>query len=285
VDGRGLARLAAAGVEVLVGVGEAEARALNRGFLTAAVAGRPHVTLKTAMTLDGRIVGADGASRWITGEAARAEAHRMRFLADAVMVGIGTALADDPRLTVRRPDLPPKEPWRVVVDSRLRLPPAARLIGAGDPGRVLVACAGPATGPRAEALRARGVRLVGAGPAGGRVDLAAVLASLPALDVLAVLVEGGAELAWGLLEAGLVDRVAFFVAPRLLGGRGVPGPVGGPGRPLAGAVELGPLEVRPVGEDLLLEADVAAGPGGEPRPCAGTAARGTQGVARGPVED
>jgi diaminohydroxyphosphoribosylaminopyrimidine deaminase/5-amino-6-(5-phosphoribosylamino)uracil reductase len=144
VDGRGVARLREAGIEVTVGCRAPEARALNRGFFTLHTLGRPHVTLKTAMTLDGRIVAADGQSRWITGEPARAEAHRLRFLADAVMVGIGTVLADDPRLTVRRPDLPAKEPLRVVVDSRLRLPVDAALLSAGDPGRVVVACAGPA---------------------------------------------------------------------------------------------------------------------------------------------
>ena len=121
VDGRGLARLQEAGVEVTVGVGETEARALNRAFFTFVTAKRPHVTLKSAMTLDGKIAAWDGTSRWITGEAARHEAHRLRFLADAILVGIGTVLRDDPELTVRRGDLPAKEPWRVVADSRLRI--------------------------------------------------------------------------------------------------------------------------------------------------------------------
>jgi diaminohydroxyphosphoribosylaminopyrimidine deaminase/5-amino-6-(5-phosphoribosylamino)uracil reductase len=258
VRGQGLARLRDAGIEVAVGVREAEARALNRGFFSVHLRGRPHVTLKTAMTLDGKIVAADGQSRWITGEAARAEAHRLRFLADAVMVGIGTALADDPRLTVRATGLPAKEPLRVVVDSRLRLPPEAALRTAGDPGRVVVACAGAAAGPRADALRARGARVVEAGEAGGRVDLARLLLILGGLDVLSVLVEGGAELAAGLLDAGLVDRVAVFVAPRLLGGRAVPGPIGGPGRPLKEAVTLGAVTARAIGPDLLIEADVEA---------------------------
>ncbi|MGH7265650.1 MAG: bifunctional diaminohydroxyphosphoribosylaminopyrimidine deaminase/5-amino-6-(5-phosphoribosylamino)uracil reductase RibD, partial [Candidatus Rokuibacteriota bacterium] len=139
VDGRGLARLGAAGVDVAVGVGEPEARALNRAFFVAVAAGRPHVTLKSAMTLDGKIAAWDGESRWITGKAARREAHRLRFAADAVLVGIGTVLRDDPELTVRVPDAPPKEPFRVVADSRLRIPPDARLLRAGDPGRAVVA--------------------------------------------------------------------------------------------------------------------------------------------------
>ena len=257
VDGRGLARLRDAGVTVTVGVREAEARALNRAFLCAASQGRPHVTLKTAMTLDGKIAAADGASRWITGEAARIEAHRLRFAADAVLVGIGTVLTDDPQLTVRHAGLPPKEPLRVVVDSRLRIPPDARVIRSGDPGRTVVACVGPAPVGHATVLRGLGVRVLELPSDGGRVDLRVLLDALRALDVIAVLVEGGAELGGALAEAGLVDRVAFFLAPRLLGGREAPGPLGGRGRPLKETLSLVDVVTHRLGEDLLVEADVA----------------------------
>lgn len=258
VNGRGLARLGAAGVRVRVGVREAEARALNRAFFCAATRGRPLVTLKAAMSLDGKIAAADGDSRWITGEAARAEAHRLRFLADAILVGVETVLRDDPALTVRRSDLPPKEPLRVVADSRLRTPPEARLIGAGNPARAVLACVAPAPPDRAAALRARGVEVLELPEAGGRVDLTALLRALHARGVLAVLAEGGAELGAALLGAGLVDRVAFFVAPRLLGGRAAPGPLGGPGRALKDAVSLSGLTYRQIGEDILIEGDLAA---------------------------
>ncbi len=258
VDGRGLARLRAAGILVAVGVGEAEARALNRAFFRFVASGRPHVTLKSAMTVDGKIAAWDGTSRWITGEAAREEAHRMRFAADAVLVGIGTVLRDDPALTVRLAGAPAKEPYRVVADSRLRVPLDARLLSAGDPARAVVACARPAPAARAASLRARGVRLLELPREGRRVDLRALLRALAELDVVAVLAEGGAELAAGLLEAGLVDRVAFFVAPRLLGGHTAPGPVGGVGRALKEALNLTGLTYRAIGEDLLIEGDVAA---------------------------
>jgi diaminohydroxyphosphoribosylaminopyrimidine deaminase/5-amino-6-(5-phosphoribosylamino)uracil reductase len=256
VDGRGLARLREAGVAVTVGVGEAEARALNRAFFTFVSAKRPHVTLKSAITLDGKIAAWDGASRWITGEAARREAHRLRFLADAILVGIGTVLRDDPELTVRRSDLPPKEPWRVVADSRLRIPIGARVLRAADPGRTVVAGAAPTPRRRAAALRELGVRVLELPRDGRRVDLRALLDALGELDVVSVLAEGGGELGAALLDAGLVDRVAFFVAPRLLGGRTAPGPIGGVGRALKDAVSLSGLSYRHVGEDLLVEGDV-----------------------------
>jgi diaminohydroxyphosphoribosylaminopyrimidine deaminase/5-amino-6-(5-phosphoribosylamino)uracil reductase len=256
VDGQGLAAIEAAGIAVSVGVGSTEARALNRAFFCAMTRGRPHVTLKSAVTLDGRIAAGDGASRWITGEAARLEAHRMRFAADAVLVGIGTVLHDDPALTVRVPGAPPKEPFRVVADSRLRTPPGARLIDSGQPSRVVVGCVRPAPTAAAARLRARGVRVLELPESGGHVDLGALLAALRDIDVISVLVEGGAEVAGGLLDRDLVDRVAFFLAPRLVGGRAAPGPLGGQGRALKEAAGVVGLTWRPVGEDLLIEGDV-----------------------------
>jgi diaminohydroxyphosphoribosylaminopyrimidine deaminase / 5-amino-6-(5-phosphoribosylamino)uracil reductase len=261
VQGGGAAALRAAGIAVVLGEGEEAARDLNRAFFTAMTRLRPHVTLKAAMTLDGKIAAHDGTSRWITGEEARTEAHRLRSEADAVVVGIGTALADDPALDVRLGTPWPREPWRVVVDSRARLPVTARLIGAGKPGRALVAVTDAAPAERVALLEARGVTVVACKSAGGRVDLADLAGRLLAFDVIALLLEGGGELAAGFLAADLVDRVALFVAPRLLGGAGAPTPVGGPGRTLAEAVTLTRLRGRAVGADWLLEADVARGDG------------------------
>jgi diaminohydroxyphosphoribosylaminopyrimidine deaminase / 5-amino-6-(5-phosphoribosylamino)uracil reductase len=259
VNGRGLATLAAAGLAVTVGVAEAEARAINRAFFTRVTTGRPHVTLKAAMTLDGKIAAWDGASRWITGEAARREGHRLRFLADAILVGIGTVLHDDPALTIRLPDVPPKEPLRVVVDSRLRTPPTAQILRVGSPARTIVAGAAPEPRRRAQALRSLGVQVLELprAPESRRVGLPALLARLAELDVVGVLAEGGAEIGAGLLDAGLVDRVAFFIAPRLLGGRSAPGPLGGVGRALKDAVSLTGVTYRQIGEDVLIEGDVA----------------------------
>jgi diaminohydroxyphosphoribosylaminopyrimidine deaminase/5-amino-6-(5-phosphoribosylamino)uracil reductase len=260
VAGGGAAALRAAGIAVEGGCAGAEARALNRVFLTAATRSRPHVVLKCAMSLDGRIAAADGRSQWITGEAARAAGHRLRSESDAIAVGIGTALADDPALTVRLEAPWPREPYRVVLDSRARLAPGARLITAGDPRRALVAVTEAAPVERVRALEAAGAVVLVCKSGEGRVDLHDLSSRLFALGVHALLLEGGAELAGGFLDARLVDRVAMFVAPLLLGGHGATGAVGGAGRPLAQGARLAQLEVRPVGPDLLVEADVLPEP-------------------------
>jgi diaminohydroxyphosphoribosylaminopyrimidine deaminase/5-amino-6-(5-phosphoribosylamino)uracil reductase len=256
VAGRGFEILREAGVEVSVGVLGPEAAEQNRAWITAITLGRPHVTLKGAMTLDGRIADVNGESRWITGEAARLQAHRLRSEADAIVVGVNTVLRDDPRLTVRRERPWPREPLRVVLDTRARTPAGAALIGAGAPERALIVVGDQAPAERVRALEEVGATLLRVDERHGHVALDAALAALWTRDVRAVLVEGGGEVHDAFLGAGLVDRVAIFVAPRLLGGRGAPTLVAGAGRPLKDAIRLGPLAVRPVGEDLLIEADV-----------------------------
>jgi diaminohydroxyphosphoribosylaminopyrimidine deaminase/5-amino-6-(5-phosphoribosylamino)uracil reductase len=219
------------------------------------------VTLKAAATLDGHI--ADRAPRrrrapvWITGPAARQAAHELRAAHDAVLVGAGTVLADDPRLTVRLPGARGPAPLRVVLDGRLRTPPSARAIGGSTPTLVLAAAGASAS--RASALEAAGARVLRLPGRAHRVPLRRVLAALAARDVQSVLVEGGAEVLGAFVEARLVDRVALFVAPLLVGG-GVPVATGR-GLPVARALRLGPLSVRAVGDDLLLTADVAGPPG------------------------
>ena len=256
VDGRGIARLRAAGVAVTVGVRRPRPRRLNRAFFSAMTEGRPHVTLKTAMTLDGKIAAADGASRWITGEAARLEAHRLRFAADAILVGIGTVLADDPQLDGPAPGLPRRS--RSASSSTAGCAfPSTRASCVRAIRRAPLSPASRRRPPdRSAALRARGVHVLELPGDAGRVDLRALLDALRSIDVIAVLVEGGGELGGALAEAGLVDRVAFFVAPRLVGGAAAPGPLGGRGRPLKDALALVDVTTRRIGDDLLVEADV-----------------------------
>jgi diaminohydroxyphosphoribosylaminopyrimidine deaminase/5-amino-6-(5-phosphoribosylamino)uracil reductase len=257
VRGGGAAALAAAGVEVTLGCLEREARELNHVFFTAVERQRPHVTLKWAMTLDGKIAAFDGTSRWITGEAARREGHRLRSRSDAIVTGIGTVLADDPALTVRLEQPWPREPYRVVVDSHARLPLHAALLRTGSRTRVLAAVGEEAPAPRVAALESSGVTVLQCKSREGRVDVADVCARLFALDVTAVLLEAGRELTGAFVQAGLVDRVAVFIAPKLLGGDAAPSPVGGPGLALADALRLTDLTTRPLGDDWLMEATVA----------------------------
>jgi diaminohydroxyphosphoribosylaminopyrimidine deaminase / 5-amino-6-(5-phosphoribosylamino)uracil reductase len=252
----GGARLRAAGVTVEVGLLADEAERQNRAWLTAIREGRPHVTLKAAATLDGKIADVHGGSKWITGEAARAHAHRLRAECDAIVVGVTTALRDDPALTVRLGEPWPRQPYRVVLDTTARLAPDARLIQAGTPARALIAVGPDAPAARVTALERAGAIVLRTATRDGRVDVVALLAALAEREVRAVLLEGGGETHDAFLEAGVVDRVALFVAPLLLGGRAAPGVLGGAGRELKSAVHLGPLSVTPLGDDLLLEADV-----------------------------
>lgn len=258
VDGHGIERLHEAGLEVEIGVEAAAAALLNRAFFKFITTGRPHVTLKIAMTLDGKIAARDGSSRWITGEAARAEVHRMRSQVDAILVGIGTLLADDPSLTVRLGRAWPREPLRVVVDSHLRTPPNAGVIRAGRPERVLIACRESPPAERLEPLEAQGVEVLRLPASEGRVDLNALMSALAERQIVSVLAEGGSELNAGLLDHGCVDHLACFMAPLLLGGQGAPSALGGPGRLLKEAFRLRNVTCDRIGEDFLFEGDIEA---------------------------
>ena len=256
VPGGGADALAGTGVVVAMGCREREAIALNQVFITAARHGRPHVTLKWAATLDGATADSRRSSRWVTGTQARLEAHRLRSRADAVVVGIGTALADDPALDVRLGSPWPREPFRVVVDSFARLPVTARLIEAGRPERALVAVTDAADAERVGGLEARGVTVLRCKSQEGHVDVTDLVSRLGGLDVSGILVEGGGTLASAFLEAGLVDRLVAFTAPMLLGGAASPRAVGGAGLLLPEAIRLEGVTVRSVGADLMVEAEV-----------------------------
>jgi diaminohydroxyphosphoribosylaminopyrimidine deaminase/5-amino-6-(5-phosphoribosylamino)uracil reductase len=180
----------------------------------------------------------------------------MRSRADAVVVGIGTALADDPALDVRLSHPWSREPFRVVVDSRARLPVSARLIGAGKPESAVVATTDAADPERLSELETLGVTVLRCKSHEDHVDVTDLVSRLGALDVTAILVEGGGTLAWAFLEAGLVDRVVVFTAPMLLGGASAPRPLEGTGLSLPEAIRLEGVSVRPVGADWMIEADV-----------------------------
>ncbi len=242
VDGKGIAALREAGIEVEEGVLEDDARRCHEAFAKWIAAGEPLVTLKLALTLDGMLTWGDGRRKAITGERARERVHAMRARSDAVLVGIGTVLADDPQLTARL--APGKSPLRVVLDSQLRIPPGAALLR--EQGRVLVFCAPGADASR----RARLERLceIAQAPAldDGELDLRAVMASLGERGVTSVLVEGGRTLSRSLLEAGLVDKLVVLVAP-FTAGEGTAAFEGLSGLSLSG------VRVEQLGEDAMID--------------------------------
>lgn len=255
VSDGGAERLQAAGIAVEGGLLAAAARDLNPGFFSRMERGRPWLRLKLAASLDGRTALADGTSRWITGDAARADVQRLRARASAVLTGSATVLADDPRLDVRLPDCP-RQPLRVVLDSRLRISPAARIVA--PPGRLLVMTAS-SDRARGVALAAAGVELarVPAGPGG--LELAAVLQQLAVREVNELQVECGATLAGALLAAGLVDELVLYLAPALLGSDAQP-LARLPGiASIAGRLEFSIADLRLVGGDLRVTLRPAAG--------------------------
>jgi diaminohydroxyphosphoribosylaminopyrimidine deaminase/5-amino-6-(5-phosphoribosylamino)uracil reductase len=233
----GAERLRASGVDVVIGVRASEAEDGNIAWLTSVRRERPYVIWKSASTLDGRAAAADGSSMWITSEASRMDVHRLRGTVDAIMVGVGTILADDPRLTtrdIRTGSLAIRQPLRVVVDSEGRTPPEARVRDAAAPTLVATVAA------------------FGKG-ADGRVDLRAVLAELHNRGVRSVLLEGGPKLAGAFLAAGLVDRMIYYVAPKLLGD-GPAALVGAGVTTITDAIDLDVLDVDRIGPDLRLTA-------------------------------
>lgn len=229
VAGRGLEQLRAAGIAVKVGVRELEAQRLNEAFCKWISTGRPLVTLKSALTLDGQIALPNRSARrsrqqedrWITSEESRAEVQRLRHAADAVLTGIGTVLADNPLLTDRTGRPRRRKVQRVVVDSRLRLPRKSKLVKSAD-GDVLVFTRQSPESLRAQALRKAGVEVVRVRSRNHRPDLRAVIEELGRREILGLLLEAGARFNWAALEAQIVDKMFLFYSPRILGGNHLP---------------------------------------------------------------
>ncbi len=224
VEGKGVEKLRAAGVEVVTGVREAQARSLIAPWAKHITTGLPYVSLKLALSLDGRIATRSGVSKWVTGPDARAKVHVLRSRNDAIAVGIGTALADDPRLTVR--DAPGESPTRIVFDTKLRLPPTSRLAMTARQVPTIVLCGYEASPAAEEELVALGVECIrGPQSTEGRLDANAALRLLTQRGLVSLMVEGGAELAGSFLAGRLADELHAFVAPILLGPRGRAGAV------------------------------------------------------------
>jgi diaminohydroxyphosphoribosylaminopyrimidine deaminase/5-amino-6-(5-phosphoribosylamino)uracil reductase len=247
VDGRGLRRLRRAGIEVVTGVLEAECREHHRDFFSVCLRERPFVSLKLASTLDGRIATRSGASRWLTGPDARRWVHRQRAVADAVMVGSGTVLADDPDLGARRGSRLIRRPARVLVDSRLRVPTTASLYRLAKESPTYVITRKAARGRRA--VSSSGAQLIDVPGRPGALDLKAGLRGLAGAGINNVFVEGGGGLAAALLRLGLVDEIHWLIAPMLIGGDGIAavGPLGV--EVLSDAIALENVRTRRIGKD------------------------------------
>jgi diaminohydroxyphosphoribosylaminopyrimidine deaminase/5-amino-6-(5-phosphoribosylamino)uracil reductase len=251
VSGRGIEKLRSAGVDVQLGLLEEAAKKLNAAYLMHRQQARPFVTYKAAISLDGRTAAADGTSRWITGPEARRDVHRERARSDAICVGVGTLLADDPSLTVRHL-LGERRPFRVVVDSTARTPPQARLLSPEAP--TLVAVSEDAPEGRTSRLEEAGAEIVRFPSDGGKVSLKHLLEHLAQRDVVSLLLEGGATLAEAFVAQGFVDRYLFYVAPKLIGDTRSGVLVGWRAQTLREAATLRIESVKRIGPDLRVEA-------------------------------
>ncbi|UKL00221.1 bifunctional diaminohydroxyphosphoribosylaminopyrimidine deaminase/5-amino-6-(5-phosphoribosylamino)uracil reductase RibD [Brevibacillus brevis] len=246
VAGRGIEMLRAAGVEVAVGVREEEAKALNEVFFHYIQTRRPFVTVKTASTLDGKIASVTGHSRWITGAEARAEVHELRRQHDAILVGVGTILADDPLLTARKGEQRfGSQPVRVILDSQLRTPLDARVVQNTD-AKTWIFTTDAAPREKHELLAARGVKVI---TTAGPIRVEKVLDTLGELGITSLLVEGGQEVNGSFLQARAIQKVVSHIALKLIGGSGAPSPFGGQGFATMGeAVQLTNVMITPIGK-------------------------------------
>lgn len=252
--GRGFEILKENGIEVTCGVLEDEALRLNEGFNKYVATGLPFVTVKAALSLDGRIATATGESKWISNERSRRYAHRMRAESDAVMVGIGTVKRDNPRLTVRGTFARGHDPWKVVVDSKASIDLGCNLLSASGPQRTLVATTRSAPRAKLDAISATGAEVLLCRSREGKVDLRDLMQKLAKRGILYVLMEGGSKLITSALEEGLVDKVAFFYAPKIIKASEAPSVVMGKGTGnLRDATILTDLSARRFGEDILVE--------------------------------
>lgn len=250
VSGRGLRRLRQAGIQVRVGFLEAECRRLNEAFCKYITRRIPFVILKLAASLDGRIATSTGDSRWVTGSASRRYVHQLRNQVDAVLVGAGTVLADDPRLSCRIPR--GRDPWRVILDGRLRIPLKAHLLRQREPGKTIVV-----TGPRSprkkiEAIQDCGARVWNLPLREGRIPFALLLKRLGEMGLLSVMIEGGATTASWALKEEIADKLLFFYAPKIIGGDGreMIDPLGI--KKMSQARRIKDVELKRLGKDFLV---------------------------------
>lgn len=261
VKGRGIKQLRQTGSSVTIGVARQEAERLNNAYCHWIKTARPYVTLKAGTTLDGKTATATGESQWITGELSRREVHQLRHQTDAVLIGVGTVLADDPCLTARTgrrlETLSLRQPLRIVVDSRLRTPFKAQILAHQDKAKTIIATTALAPAVRRSVFLKKGIEVLTLPAVQERVSLSVLLKELGRRGVMSLLVEGGGEINAAMLKGKLVHHIRLYMAPLLLGGQNAKGMIGGksPTR-LAEAVKLRHVVTRSIGSDVLVEGDL-----------------------------
>lgn len=249
VAGRGVSKLQNAGVEVITGIMALESYRLNEVFNTFITKQRPFVTVKTASTLDGKVATETGSSRWITGEAARLDVHRMRNVHDAILVGVNTVITDDPQLTTRLPEGSGKNPVRVIMDTTLRIPLHARVLTDGE-APTWVITTDRANPDKKKWLEDQGIRVFSTGE-GPKVDVNRMLSVLGNQLISSLLVEGGSQINSAFLHEKAIDKVVTYIAPKLVAGQDAPTPFGGTGiEEMGQAVSVKDMEVETLGEDI-----------------------------------
>ncbi|MEA4925992.1 MAG: bifunctional diaminohydroxyphosphoribosylaminopyrimidine deaminase/5-amino-6-(5-phosphoribosylamino)uracil reductase RibD [Syntrophomonadaceae bacterium] len=253
VAGEGIRKLQAAGIEVEVGLMEGAAQRLNEVFFKYIKTGLPFVSLKTAMSLDGKIATYNGDSKWVTSDTARHYVHKLRNIYDGIMVGIGTVLKDDPRLNTRLDEANLRDPIRIIIDGNLDLPLESNIGRTAEEQPTMVFCSESADLNRKLELESRGIEIHSLKCDPECIPLVRVIEKLGEFKIYSLLIEGGGEINASLLEEGLVDKVYWFVAPKIIGGRTAPSPVGGQGiEQMQDALTLTSVEVRRLAEDVLI---------------------------------
>jgi diaminohydroxyphosphoribosylaminopyrimidine deaminase/5-amino-6-(5-phosphoribosylamino)uracil reductase len=260
-NGKGIGKLKRAGIKVSIGLLKKQAQALNKDFIVRMKALRPFVSLKLAQSLDGKIATRTGDSKWISSPNSRAFVHELRHGHDAIMVGIGTVLKDDPLLSarIRRGPLSknPRQPIKIIIDAGLRTPVNARLLSRFSPGKTIIAASQKASIARQKALCQRGACVIRAGLDSKRVNLPVLMRRLMEKGITSILVEGGGEVAASMLESGFVHKLYLFMSPVIIGGKNAVGTIGGLGaNRVKDAIRLYNAKARRLGKDFMVEADV-----------------------------
>lgn len=252
VAGKGVKKLKNAGIEVKVGVLEKECIKINEIFMKYITEKKPFVIMKAAMSLDGKIATATGESKWISGESARSQVQELRNIVSGIMVGVNTVIQDNPRLTCRLENS--KNPIRIIVDSKLRIPSESNVVVTANEVRTIIATTKKADKKIKSELINRGIEIIEVETKNERVDLKELFSKLGQIGIDSVLIEGGGELNYSALEAGVVDKVQIYIAPKIIGGNFAKGPVAGNGiSALVDAFKINSLTTKAIGEDILIE--------------------------------